>query len=62
MQSEMYCADIKQTLTLNKVIWLEDNNVFVIRKGKTSNKKIGDGNELVQTYTFSKDQWLPGQY
>jgi len=43
---------------MNKVVWLEDNNVFVIRKGKTSNKKISDGNELVQTYTFSKDQWL----
>ena len=43
---------------MNKVVWLEDNNVFVIRKGKTSNKKISDRNELVQTYTFSKDQWL----
>lgn len=43
---------------MQKIVWLEDNNVFVIRKGKTSNKKISDGNELVQTYTFSKDQWL----
>ena len=43
---------------MNRIVWLEDNNVFVIRKGKTSNKKISDGNELVQTYTFSKDQWL----
>ena len=43
---------------MNRVVWLEDNNVFVVRKGKTSNKKISDGNELVQTYTFSKDQWL----
>lgn len=43
---------------MNRVVWLADNNVFVIRKGKTSNKKISDGSALVQTYTFSKDQWL----
>ena len=43
---------------MSKVIWLEGNNVFVVRKGKTSNKKITDGSALVQTYTFSKDQWL----
>lgn len=43
---------------MEKIVWLEDNNVFVIRKGKTSNKKISDGSDLVQTYTFSKDQWL----
>lgn len=42
----------------NKVVWLEGDNVFVVRKGKTSNKKITDGSALVQTYTFSKDQWL----
>lgn len=43
---------------MEKIVWLEDNNVFVVRKGKTSNKKITDGSALVQTYTFSKDQWL----
>jgi len=43
---------------MSKVIWLEGDNVFVVRKGKTSNKKISDGSALVQTYTFSKDQWL----
>ena len=41
-----------------KVVWLEDGNVFVISKSKTSNKKISDGNELVQTYTFGYEQWL----
>jgi len=43
---------------MDRIVWLEDNNVFVVRKGKTSNKKISDGSALVQTYTFSKDQWL----
>lgn len=42
----------------NKVVWLDGDNVFVVRKGKTSNKKITDGSALVQTYTFSKEQWL----
>lgn len=41
----------------NKVVWLEGNNVFVVRKGKTSNGKISDGSALVQTYTFSVQQW-----
>jgi len=41
-----------------RIVWLENDNVFVVRKGKTSNKKISDGSDLVQTYTFSKDQWL----
>ena len=41
----------------NKVVWLDGNNVFVVRKGKTSNDKISDGSALVQTYTFSVDQW-----
>lgn len=41
----------------DKVIWLEDNNIFVIRKGKTSNDKISNGLPLVQTYTFSLEQW-----
>ena len=26
-----------------KVIWLDNDNVFVVRKGKTSNNKISDG-------------------
>lgn len=42
----------------NKVVWLEGNNIFVIRKGKTSNDKISDGSALVQTYTFSAEQWV----
>ena len=42
---------------MDRIVWLEDNNVFVVRKGKTSNKKISDGSALVQTYTFSKQQW-----
>ena len=41
----------------NKVIWIEGNNIFVVRKGKTTNDKISDGTALVQTYTFSYDQW-----
>ena len=42
---------------MNRVVWTDDNNIFVVRKGKTSNKKISDGSALVQTYTFSKAQW-----
>lgn len=41
-----------------KVIWLDNDNVFVVRKGKTSNNKISDGKALIQTYTFSHKQWL----
>lgn len=42
----------------NKIVWLDGNNIFVIRKGKTSNKKISEGNKpIVQTYTFSTEQW-----
>jgi hypothetical protein len=41
----------------NKVIWLDGDNVFVVRKGKTTNAKISDGSHLVQTYTFSVKQW-----
>tara|TARA_R110002153_G_scaffold174580_3_gene327820 strand:+ start:1422 stop:2123 length:702 start_codon:yes stop_codon:yes gene_type:complete len=41
-----------------KVVWTDGNNIFVVSKSKTSNKKITDGSNLVQTYTFSKDQWL----
>lgn len=43
---------------MSKVIWLDGDNVFVVSKSKTSNKKISDGSALVQTYTFSKEQWL----
>lgn len=41
-----------------KIVWLDNDNVFVVSKSKTTNKKISDGSALVQTYTFSKDQWL----
>lgn len=41
----------------NKVIWFDGSNVFVARKGKTTNNKISDGTALVQTYTFSYEQW-----
>lgn len=41
----------------NKVIFTDGDNIFVIRKGKTSNAKISDGSKLVQTYTFSLKQW-----
>ena len=41
-----------------KIVWLQDDNIFVVSKSKTTNKKISDGSKLVQTYTFSKDQWL----
>jgi hypothetical protein len=43
----------------NKVIWFDGSNIFVIRKGKTSNEKISEGRDkIVQTYTFSYDQWV----
>ena len=43
----------------NKVIWFDGNNIFVIRKGKTTNEKISEGRDkIVQTYTFSYDQWV----
>lgn len=41
----------------NRVAWSDGANIFVIRKGKTSNKKITDGSEIVQTYTFSREQY-----
>lgn len=42
----------------NKVVWTEGNNLFVIWKGKSKNGKISDKKDkLVQTYTFSIDQW-----
>lgn len=43
---------------MERVVWATKTNVFVVRKGKTSNKKITKGNQLVQTYTFSHKQWL----
>lgn len=43
---------------MSKVIWLDGDNVFVVSKSKTTNKKISNGSALVQTYTFSKEQWL----
>ena len=39
-------------LIMKKIVWSDGKNVFVIRKGKTSNDKISDGSELIQTYTF----------
>lgn len=35
----------------------EKELIFVFRKGKTTNKKISAGGELVQTYTFSYAQY-----
>lgn len=40
-----------------KIVFTDDENLYVIAKGKTSNKKITDGKHLVQTYTFSLEQW-----
>ena len=42
---------------VKRVVFADSKNVYVIRKGKTSNKKISDGSELVQTYTFSREQY-----
>ena len=42
---------------MNKVVWLDGQNIFVVRKGFTTNIKISDGKPLVQTYTFSVKQW-----
>lgn len=42
----------------NRIVWLDNNNIFVVKLGKTSNKKISDGSALVQTYTFSHEQWV----
>ena len=30
-----------------KVVWTDGNNIFVVSKSKTSNKKITDGSNLV---------------
>lgn len=40
-----------------KVIWFDGSNVFVARLGKTTNAKISDGLPVLQTYTFSYEQW-----
>ncbi len=41
-----------------KVAWTDDKNLFVVRKGKTSNKKIApNGWGVTQTYTFSRAQY-----
>ena len=40
-----------------KIVFTDENNIFVVSKNKTSNKKISDGKPLVQTYTFSKEQY-----
>ena len=40
-----------------KIVFADEKNVFVVSKSKTSNKKISDGKPLVQTYTFSKEQY-----
>tara|TARA_R110000787_G_scaffold18353_9_gene56331 strand:- start:63 stop:872 length:810 start_codon:yes stop_codon:yes gene_type:complete len=42
----------------NRIVWKEGENIFVVRKGKTSNDKISNGKPLVQTYTFSEKQWV----
>jgi len=42
-----------------KIVWTDDHNVYVVSKSKTSNAKIVDSNKttIIQTYTFSKDQY-----
>ena len=40
-----------------KIIFTDEKNIFVVSKSKTSNKKISDGKPLVQTYTFSREQY-----
>ena len=40
-----------------RTIWSDGQCVFVVRKGHTTNEKISDCKALVQTYTFSLDQW-----
>lgn len=46
-------------MATKKVVYFDGSNIFVIRRGKTSNEKISEGkNDIIQTYTFSYDQWL----
>ena len=44
---------------MSKVVWIENNNVFVVSKSKTSNAKIvlSKSTKIIQTYTFSLDQY-----
>lgn len=44
---------------MSKVVWIENNNLFVVSKSKTTNAKIvrSKGTKVVQTYTFSLDQY-----
>lgn len=42
----------------NKVIFFDATNIFVVSKSKTTNAKISDGSKLVQTYTFSLEQYM----
>ena len=44
---------------MSKVVWIENNNVFVVSKSKTTNAKIvrSKRTDIVQTYTFSLDQY-----
>jgi hypothetical protein len=44
-------------MKISKVVFTNGQNVFVISLSKTSNKKITDGTKIVQTYTFSREQW-----
>ena len=48
---------VKKTST-KRLSFIHENNLIVFRYGKTSNKKIASKNEnIVQTYTFSIDQY-----
>lgn len=44
---------------MSKVVWIENNNIFVVSKSNTSNAKIvlSKSTKIVQTYTFSLDQY-----
>lgn len=44
---------------MSKIVWIENNNLFVVSKSKTTNAKIvrSKGTKVVQTYTFSLDQY-----
>jgi hypothetical protein len=42
---------------MNRIAWTEGDNLFVVRKGRTTNKKIApDKANVVQTYTFDLRQ------
>jgi len=40
-----------------KIIFTKNNLVFIVWYGKSSNEKVSNGRALVQTFTFSMDQW-----